>query len=418
MTAIAEVRDTPRRLPADHPSRRQSAFGLVLHWPPSDTDTDNLRAAAGRSVNRMQDDSNPDVPPDYWPACGYHKLEVDARGWLRPTDDWLRGFLERPEMALVDESCRAERRLHRALQQAPGRKVAAAELDAIRDADARENYRLFLAFRDGVLAAGTLEAWLLQVFRSGRIVVPPLFIDLVIQALVRHGLEGSTDAWELRAAEMLFRPQRVTLHEGRVLAADRETLDLQHETQGLGELGRSLLQAQVPLKRLALQVLNEDNADRLRARAAQSAAGSAFLLDLTHEIERDIGHGVSFRLVNSRSGLKALARVLARWVGHLLGVTVRIEPLQRIDDPQWRWHVGLDAEASRLLDDLYEGREVEPERMQRLISLFKLSFDDPAQMRADVAGRPVYLAMATTADGSFRLKPQNLLLNLPLASPS
>ncbi len=366
----------------------------------------------------MQNDSRPDVIPDYWPACGYRKLELDARGWLRPTSDWLRGFLDRPEMALVEESCRAERKLHRALQQAPGRAVEATELGAIRDADARENYRLFLAFRDGVLAAGTLEAWILQLFRSGRIEVPPLFIDLVIQALVRHGLEGSTDAWEVRAAEMLFRPQRITVHEGRVLAADRETLDMQHETQGLGELGRSLVQAQVPLKRLDLQVLNGGNAGRFRARATQAAAGSAFLLDLTHEIERDVGHGISFKLVNARSGLKALARALERWVRHLLGVAVNIEPLQRIDDPQWRWHVGLDAEASALLDDLYEARDVEPERMQRLISLFKLSFDDPAQMRPDVAGRPVYLAMAMAPDSIVRLKPQNLLLNLPLANPS
>lgn len=63
-------------------------------------------------------------------------------------------------------------------------------------------------------------------------------------------------------------------------------------------------------------------------------------------------------------------------------------------------------------------REVEPERMQRLISLFKPSFDDPAKMRADLAGRPVYLATATTAEGTVRPRAANLLLNLPLASPS
>ena len=36
-------------------------------------------------------------------------------------------------------------------------------------------------------------------------------------------------------------------------------------------------------------------------------------------------------------------------------------------------------------------------------------------MAAGVAGRPVYLAMATTPEGTLRLKPQNLLVNLPLA---
>jgi hypothetical protein len=52
-----------------------------------------------------------------------------------------------------------------------------------------------------------------------------------------------------------------------------------------------------------------------------------------------------------------------------------------MDDPQWRWHLGLDAEASRLLDDLYQGQDVEPDRLQRLLSLFRLDFDDAAEMR-------------------------------------
>jgi hypothetical protein len=36
-------------------------------------------------------------------------------------------------------------------------------------------------------------------------------------------------------------------------------------------------------------------------------------------------------------------------------------------------------------------------------------------MREQIAGRPVYLAMAMDAEQRLRLKPQNLLLNLPLA---
>jgi hypothetical protein len=35
-----------------------------------------------------------------------------------------------------------------------------------------------------------------------------------------------------------------------------------------------------------------------------------------------------------------------------------------------------------------------------------------------VAGRPVYMAMAMTADRKLRLKPQNLLVNLPIAGKS
>ena len=47
-------------------------------------------------------------------------------------------------------------------------------------------------------------------------------------------------------------------------------------------------------------------------------------------------------------------------------------------------------------------------------TLFRLEFDEPAVMRPEIAGRPVYLAMAMDAERRLKLKPQNLLLNLPL----
>jgi hypothetical protein len=53
-----------------------------------------------------------------------------------------------------------------------------------------------------------------------------------------------------------------------------------------------------------------------------------------------------------------------------------------------------------------------------LMCLFRLDFVDPADMLAEVAGRPVYLAMAMDGQNRLRLKPQNLLLNLPLARRS
>jgi len=56
--------------------------------------------------------------------------------------------------------------------------------------------------------------------------------------------------------------------------------------------------------------------------------------------------------------------------------------------------------------------------MERLVSLFRLDVDNPADLRPEVAGYPVYLGLATTPDGVLKLKPQNLLLNLPLASSS
>jgi Family of unknown function (DUF6352) len=349
----------------------------------------------------------------FWPDCGFGELRRDDRGWLVPTDNWLRRWLARPELALVEESCRAEKALHRALHEMPSRAVAERELAALKDGDARDNYRLFLRLRDALRAAGTIEACYVGLFQAGTIDLPPLFIDLLAMAIVRNLLDDCDDAFVLRAGEMLFRPQRISTQDGQLLAGDQHTLDLLAQTGGYGELGRLLVQAQAVLPTAQMQVLAEDNA------AGYWQAGDRFmhLLDLRHEVTQDLGHGLQFKLARTRSGLKALARVLERWVQHLLGVAVRIQPEPKIDDAQWRWHLGLDATSSALLNDLYEGREPPPERLRRLISLFRLDFDDPAEMRVDVAGKPVYLGLAMNEVGLLRIKPQNLLLNLPLATP-
>ena len=350
---------------------------------------------------------------NFWPSSGLSQLHRNSRGWLVPTDDYLRLFLNRPELALVPESCVAEHALHAALLASPSRPVAEPELQALQDADARESYGLFLRFRDGLLAAGTLEAYYLRLFPrdgSGRINIPPLFIDLLAQAITHNLLDESTDAYEVRAGEMLFRSQRISTQDGQVLSGDREVMDMLNETGGLGDFGRFLAEAKAPLRTINLQVLSDDNA----ADYWPQADRHTFLLDLTHEVSNDLGHGLVLTMTRARSGLKALASVLQKWVLHFLGVAVTITPLQRVDDAAWRWHVGLDVEATALLNDLYEGRAVEPARMRRLVSLFRLDFSDPQEMRADVAGRPVYLGLMMDAQGVVRLKPQNLLVNLPL----
>ena len=353
---------------------------------------------------------------DFWPACGYTLLEHDAQGWLRPTPAYLGAWLARPELALVADSCAAETSLHKALQRDPLRPVSAPELARLIDADARQSYSHFLALRAGLMQAGTLQAWLLKIWREGNTGTPPLFIDLIVQAVLRSLLNGNGNALQARAAEMLFRPQRLSTHEGRLLAGDRETLDMQRQTHGFGDLGRLLAQAQSPVKAVQLQVLQADAQDRYWAEAARPHGQHSFLLDMTHDIQQQLGHGLVFQLTHAHSGLKALTAVLQAWVQHLLGVEVRIEPLQKIDDAQWRWHIGLDAEASKLLDDLYEDRAVDAGRMQRLVSLFRLEFADARDMRADVAGKPVYLGLMGNAEKVLRIKPQNLLLNLPLAA--
>ncbi len=350
-----------------------------------------------------------------WPSVGFADLARIERGWLAPGEAWWRRQLARPELALVAESCAAERALHAALQVAPMRVVGADELARIADADARENWSVFLRWRDRVLAAGSIEAAYVRLFAGGGDVdVAPVFVDAMAAAILRGLLEASDDALEWRTAQMLFRTQRCTKVGERLLAGDRDTLDLLNRSGGFGSLGALLAQAGAAPRAMQLEVLGPANGPDYFAEAERHR----FLLDLTAELEQDLGHGVGLRLANARAASKPLARVLERWIEHLLGISVRIRPLARIDDPQWRWHVGLDATASALLNDLYAGREVDGERRAALVGLFRLDFDDPASVRPDVAGRPVYLGACMDAGGLLRLKPQNLLSNLPLAARS
>ena len=338
------------------------------------------------------------------------------------TTAFLHTLLARPELAPVTESCAAERALHTALQAAPDRPVSPTELQAVQDADARDSYTLFLRCRSALLAAGSLPAYYLSLFprrdaspAHPTINIPPLFIDLMVDALLREWLADCPDAYLLRAADLLHRPQRISVEAGQVLSGDQAVLDMYNETSGLGDIGRFLAEAKAPLRSIEMRVLSDDNAaEFFAAWQPPTPARHRFLLDLTHEVTQDLSHGLIFTMTRARSGLTALAAVLVLWVKQFLGVDVRITPLQKIDDAAWRWHIGLDAGATALLNDLYEGREVAPERLARLVSLFRLEFANPLDMRADVAGKPVYLGLMMGDGGVVRLKPQNLLVNLPL----
>jgi hypothetical protein len=334
---------------------------------------------------------------DYWSSSGYRHLTVGTDGRLTVTDAYLRAQLLRPELAPIAESCDAELALHDALVQAPRRAVGDAELHAIRDADARENYRVWLRFRDRLVAAPSLEAAYVRLFQ-GDVDVPPLFVHETTRVLLRHVLGDAPDALEARAAEMLYRPQTVAvLEDGAVMAADETTVELYATTGGFGNLGELLASNKTPMRTVDLDVLTRDNADEYW--------------------QRDERHDMSVSLNRGQPALDALARVLERWIRHFLGVEVGIVPERRIDDDRWVWHVGLDAEASGILNDLYNRVDVDDARMGRLVALFRLTFVRPADMRPAIAGRPVYLAMAIDERRRLRLKPQNLLLNLPLARP-
>jgi hypothetical protein len=341
--------------------------------------------------------------PDFWRSSGYHLLATDADGWLRASDDFLRAYMLRPELVPVEDSCAEELRLHQELLEQPRLEVASTRLDRLADPDARDNYRAVLRFRDRLTARPTVEATYLDLVRDGLEGIPPLFLDQLAHVILRHALEGCADPFRLRAAELLFREQRVTIQDDAIMLADEETVAMhasgpgggQGGGQEFGSLGRLLLDSDVALRDVELDVMDEANAHAYWQRSDRFD----WVLDLGF----------------TRPGLDALCRVLETWVRHLLGVEVGIQPVQKISDERWVWHVGLDVEASGLLNDIYEGRAVDETRLARLLSLFRLEFRDADAMLARVRGRPVYLGLAMSESQRVKLKPQNLLLNLPFA---
>lgn len=333
--------------------------------------------------------------PDFWPSCGYRLLAVDDEGRLQVGDDFLRGFLWRPELAPVRESCAAELALHEILLADPRTAVADGDVAVIADADARDNLAIWLRFRDRLLRARSVEAAYVGLFEGEGVDVPPLFVHQLTQILLRHILGEDADPIEARAAEMLFRTQKISVQDEAVMAADEQAVELLATTGNLGSLGELLTQNRTPARTVDLDVLSDGNADTYWTRDER--------FDLAVSLNR------------GQPALAALCRVLQRWIAHFLAVEVAIAPAREIADARWVWHVGLDAEASALLNDLYNGVDVADERRERLLCLFELRFADAAAMRPAIAGRPVYLAMAMDRENRLRLKPQNLLLNLPLA---
>jgi hypothetical protein len=335
---------------------------------------------------------------DYWRHCGYDLLDKTAGGHLLVTDEFLRSLLQRPELAPVPQSCEAEVALHERLLAEPRSEVD-AQLAALADEDARSNYAVWLRFRRRLTAHPTLEASYVALFRGEGVDVPPVLVHQLTQILLRHVLGGGATAMQARAAEMLFRPQRISVQDdGQVMAADDEIVERHAISANFGTLGELLKQGGAAPRAAELDVLDEDNADVYWQR------------DESHDLVVSLNHG--------QPALAALCRVLEAWVRHFLQTAVRIEPAHSIDEEQWFWHVGLDAQASAALNDLYQGREVSEDRLSALLCLFRLEFDEPQVMRPAVVGRPVYLAMAMDGERRLKLKPQNLLLNLPVARQS
>ncbi|MGZ3288954.1 MAG: DUF6352 family protein [Xanthobacteraceae bacterium] len=326
---------------------------------------------------------------DFWISCGHHLLDRNANGGLVVTDEFLKAYFARPELVPPEDACAVERRLHRELLADPRRPVGADEIAEVADDDARENWQFVLAFRDLLLRHRTLEAAYLALVRSRSIALPPLFVNQLVHVILRNALDGCDDPFVVRAAELFFRPQRIMLHEQSLLLGDEEIIGGLKMTPVLSLM--SMLGAPTETQ---IDVLDADSAEHYWHRCDQFDMG----LDLT---------------VGTR-GSAALAQVMTRWISHLLGVDVAIEPLTELRDAKLSWYVGLDSEATMIGDRLWHGEALDDQTAGRVLALFRLTFCDAAAVADVVEQEPVYLIMAMTSGLNFRMKPQNLLTGLPM----
>ncbi|HKS87346.1 MAG TPA: DUF6352 family protein [Pseudolabrys sp.] len=326
---------------------------------------------------------------DFWISSGHQLLDRGDGGGLLVTDEFLKLYMARPEVLPPADACPAELKLHSALLADPRLPVKAADIDAIADPDARENWRLLISFRDHLLRHETLEAAFVDYARKGFGSVPPLFVNQLVHVILRNALHGTQDPQILRAAELFFRIQRVTLHDESLIAADEETIGGMSNTPVTPLVSMLGIPAEAQI-----DVINAENAENYWARSDQFDMA----LDLTA----------------GRDGLSALAKAMQKWIAHLLGIDVDIAALTELRDADLAWYVGLDADATQIGDSLWHGESPDEAAMARVIGIFRLDFRDPSVVVEKVRGEPVYLILMMTSDKTIRMKPQNLITGLPV----
>lgn len=326
---------------------------------------------------------------EFWVSSGHHLTRRQDDGSLAVTDEVLLALYARPEVLPPEDACVAEKALHQALMQAPRRAVTEAEIATLADADARENWTFLIAFRDTLIAAGSVEAaW--RTIVETKMNVPPLFLNQLIHLILRNMLDGCEDTLELRAAELFFRAQKISLHEGRILLADQELIEEleadSHASPLIAMMGQDKIKE--------IDVLSSDNAFDYWSRSD----AFAMALDFARSESRD-----------------AFARVVEKFIRHIHGERVNVTPIAEIKDEDWRWFVGLDQEGTALGNILWKGVTPSLDQASRALAFFTLRFKDETRVNPNVKGHPVYLLMGMSKDRVLRIKPQNLLMGLPLA---
>lgn len=333
---------------------------------------------------------------EFWVSSGHQLSARNERGELVATPELLIAWLARPELAPPPEACEAERALHGAMLDDPFRAVAQAELAAIADADARENWGFFLKFRDLLVKAGSIEAAYKQLAGAQRVDLPPMFLDQMAHLILRNALDGCDDPFTLRAGELFFRPQKASVHEGVLLLADSELVEER-------EKSKAAMMHVAPLSAMMeddLDVMDEENAWTYWSRSDANS--------------------MAMNLGGDSRARAGLARAIEAWIQHLTGFKVHAEAIARLEDKDWRWFVGLDSEGTRIGNTLWRGDSLREEDMDRVIAIMRVSFEDDRRvqerLQERVRGKPFYLFLGANADRLVRMKPQNLVSGLPVES--
>lgn len=322
---------------------------------------------------------------DFWKSAGMHLLERDAQGWLTVTDNFLRAYYTRPEIHPVEESCPAEHALFERLMATPKAKVSDTDIAAIVDTDTQENYRFILNYRDHLCQHGTLEAAYLGLFDKGP-ALPPVFLDQLVHVILRNILRDCEDPLVLRAAELFFREQTAQVGEDLCMLADTEVVTMANSNAALRI-------PEAKPREVQIDILTRETADEYWPRSDR------------------FDTALDFRF--TEPGPDALGQVIQAWIAHFHGVETRVQAMPSIRDKAWRWHIGMDTASTEILNTLYRGETVASDTMWQMIGLYRMEFTD-AHDAAALDGKPVYLGVAVTADLKLRVKPQNLLTNLPL----
>jgi hypothetical protein len=129
---------------------------------------------------------------------------------------------------------------------------------------------------------------------------------------------------------------------------------------------------------------------------------------------RSDAHSMIMNIGGNAKAREGLARVIERWIGHLIGTAVKVEPLAKVEDRDWRWFIGLDTEGTKIGNALWMGEGAPAQAGERIVSLMQLRFEDESRIKPELRGKPIYLIGAMDGEKIWRMKPQNLIAGLPL----